>query len=161
MIPYPVHFSAARPEHFTRLQLLLRVAVFIALGVLSVSFGTIFAFVYLALPLYAASRLASLGSAHAYLHEDGPRVKKALHWLASVFAWVGLVVDRLPAHQANETVTVEIDDTSPEPTPGTAIARILTGLPSALVLLILGWLGMFVWLWAALSILFVARVGAW
>jgi hypothetical protein len=161
MIPYPVHFSAPQPERFTRLQLLLRIAVFVALGMVSVSFGTIFAFVYLALPLYAASRLASLGDARTYLREDGPRVTRALHWLASVFAWVGLVADRLPAHRAEETVYLEIDDTWPEPTTSTAITRILTGLPSAFVLMILGWLGMFVWLWAALSILFVARVGAW
>lgn len=156
---YPVHFSAQRPERYSRVQLLLRLAVFVALGILSVSFGTIFAFVYIALPLYAAVRLASLGSAQAYVREDGPRVTKALHWLASLFAWVGLVADRLPARDAGETVWLRVDETMPEPTPGTAILRILTSLPSALVLMLLGWLGMFVWLWAALSILVAERVG--
>jgi hypothetical protein len=159
MTPYPVHFNAARPEHYSRVQLLLRLVVFVALGTLSVSFGTIFALVYIALPLYAAVRLASFGSAHAYVREDGPRVTKGLHWLASLFAWVGLVADRLPAREAHETVWLSVDETMPQPTPGTAIVRILTSLPSALVLMLLGWLGMFVWLWAALSVLVAERVG--
>jgi hypothetical protein len=38
------------------------------------------------------------------------------------------------------------------------IWRVLTGIPSALVLGILAWIGTFVWLWAALSILISERV---
>lgn len=159
MTTYPVHFIVERPMRFTRVQLLIRLIAFLLLGMLSVSFGTIFAFVFVALPLYAAIRLASLGSAPAYFREDGPRVQKMLHWLASVCAWVGLVADKLPAREAHETVSLSIEDTSPQPTVGTAVLRLVTGLPSALVLIVLGWIGMFVWVWAALSILFAERVG--
>jgi hypothetical protein len=96
----------------------------------------------------------------AYFRQYGPRVVAALRWLAAVCAWAGLVAERLPSRSPAETVTVEIEDTPHRVlSPSSAIWRVLAGIPSALVLAILGWLGMFVWLWAALSILFTERVG--
>ena len=78
----------------------------------------------------------------------------------AVCAWAGLVAERLPSRSPAETVTIEVEDTPHRAlTPSTAIWRIAAGLPSALVLAILCWLGMFVWLWAALTILFTERVG--
>ena len=46
MTPYPVHYSVPRPKQASRLQLLIRVCAFLALGLLGVSFGSIFAFAF-------------------------------------------------------------------------------------------------------------------
>jgi hypothetical protein len=156
---YPVHYSVARPDRFTRVQLLVRFAVFIVLGMLGLSFATIFALAYLALPVYAAVRIGSLGTGRDYAREDRRRVFGLLQWFASLSAWVGLVAERLPARSPDETVSLTVEDMTPRTTAGSASLRILTGLPSALVLMVHCWLGVFVWLWAAISILFRERVG--
>jgi hypothetical protein len=154
---YPVRFHVERPARFARFQLLVRVVAFLALGILGVSFGTVFAFAYLALPVFAALRLGSRDPA-TYVEQDGARVVAGLHWFAAICAWTGLVTDRLPSRSPPETVELAVAPTS-QPTPGSALWRVITGLPSALVLAILGFIGSFVWFWAALSILFTERIG--
>jgi hypothetical protein len=157
---YPVHYSVEHPPRFSRINLLIRVLAFVAIGVLGLSFGSVFLFAYLALPVIAAIRLSGARDPDAYLKQDGPRVVSALRWLAAISAWAGLTAERLPSRSPAETVTVEVDETPHRTaTPGSAIWRVLAGIPSALVLAFLGWVGMFVWLWAALSILFTERVG--
>jgi hypothetical protein len=155
VLPYPVHYDVVRPGHFTRLQLLIRVIAFCALGLVGLSFGTLFLFAYLALPVLAATRMASRG---AYVAGDGPRVVAGLRWFAAVSAWAGLIAEHLPGRAPEETVQLEVALTG-QPTSRSAIARVLYGLPSAFVLAILCWLGALVWLWAALSILLFERVG--
>jgi hypothetical protein len=155
---YPVHYSVERPPRFTRVQLLIRVIAFCALGVIGLSFGTMFLVAYLALPVFAASRVASQRD-REYADRDGPRVVGVLRWVAAITAWAGLVAERLPGRAPEETVRLEIAG-RPRPTPGSAMWRIVTGLPSAVVLAVLCWVGMFVWLWAALSVLVTERVGA-
>jgi hypothetical protein len=95
-----------------------------------------------------------------YVSEDGPRVLGLLRWFAALSAWVGLITDRLPARSPAETVSLAIEG-SPRPTPASAMWRVITGLPSALVLALLCWLGCLVWLWALLSILVRQQVGTW
>lgn len=158
MIEYPVRYQVERTPRFTRLQLLVRFLAFCALGVLGVSFGTIFAFAYLALPIFAAARLAG-DRGDPYVTADGPRVVGVLRWFAAVSAWAGLVVERLPGRAPDETVRLHVDFTA-RPTSASAVTRILYGLPSALVLSILGCVGAFVWLWAALGVLFRERIGS-
>jgi len=158
--PYPVHYHVGSPLRFTRLQLLLRVVAFCALGMIGLSFGAVFMCAYLALPVIAAVRVSSR-DAEAYVQEDGPIIVDALRWFAAVSAWVGLITDQVPSKTPDETVKIEIDRTvHPHPTPSSAIWRVVTGLPSAFALCVLCWIGAFVWLWAALSILFVQRIGS-
>jgi hypothetical protein len=161
MLPtYPVHYTVERPTRFSRLQLLIRVLVFCALGAIGVSFGLAFIVGFLALPIFAAVRLTSRGDKpHAYVAEDGPHVISVLRWFAALSAWVGLVADELPRRSPDEIVQLDVDPDA-KPTPGSALLRLITGIPSAFVLALLGWVGAFVWLWAALSILFTKRVGA-
>jgi hypothetical protein len=155
---HPVHYYIEKPERFTRLQLAVRVVAFCALGVLGLSFGMVFLFAYLALPVFVASRLATGRDPRSYLEREGQHVLSALRWFAALSAWAGLVAEHLPGSSPEEAVTIEVEG-SPNPTTSSAFWRILTGLPSAIVLAILGWFGVFVWMWAALSILFVQRVG--
>jgi hypothetical protein len=159
MNSYPVHFDVEPVARFTRAQLLVRLVAALALGALHFSLGTVFWLAYLLLPIYAASRIATLGSAAEYSRRDGPRVTRALHWLAAVNAWAGLVVEALPAHGPEETVRMTLDPTPVASSPMSALLRIVTGLLSALVLGIFGCLGVFVWIWAAISILVRESVG--
>ena len=157
---YPVHYSVEHPQRFSRINLLVRVLAFIAIGVLGLSFGSVFFFAYLILPVLAAIRLAGAADPAAYARQDGPRIVGALRWFAAICAWAGLIAERLPSRSPDETVRIEVEDSPHRAlTPGSAIWRIIAGIPSAIVLAILGWLGCFVWLWAALSILFTERVG--
>lgn len=155
---YPVHYSVTPPSRFTPIQLLVRVTAFVAVGAVGLSFGTLFALVYLLLPLIAASRLLSLGDSTAYVREDGPRIAAALRWIAAVSAWAGLVVDELPLGGSPDSVRLSIEG-APRPTPTTAMLRVLMGLPSALVLAFLCAVGVFVWLWAAASVLVTQQIG--
>jgi hypothetical protein len=134
------------------------VVAFCALGVLGLSFGMVFLFAYLALPVFAASRLASGRDPDLYLEREGQYIRSALRWFAALSAWAALVAEHLPGSSPEEAVVVEIEGWS-NPTPSSAFWRILTGLPSAIVLALLGWIGVLVWIWAAFSILFVQRVG--
>ncbi len=158
MTGYPLRYSVAQPARFDRFQLLVRIIAFCALGMLGLSFGALFAFAYLALPVYAASRLAATDESNEYALRDGPRVLGALRWLAAVSAWASLVADRLPSRSADETVQLSLQG-QVRPSAVSAIWRVASGLPSALVLAVLGWIGVLVWLWAALSVLINERVG--
>src|SRR5262249_53288995 len=158
MTPYPVRYTIEQPARFSRLQLLIRLIAFCALGVLGLSFGTFFWFAFLALPVFAAVQLASREPA-AYLDQDGDRVIRALRWVAAISAWAGLVAEQLPAKSPDETLTLAIDRTA-RPTSRSAILRVLYGLPSAMVLSLLGCIGVFVWGWGAVSGLVPGRVGA-
>ncbi|MEZ4448408.1 MAG: DUF4389 domain-containing protein [Nannocystaceae bacterium] len=157
---HPVHFAVERPARFTPVQLLIRMVAFVVLGALGLSFGTLFSIAYVALPAYAAARIASLGSAEAYRRCDGARVRGILGWLAAVSAWVGLVTDRLPAASPDETIGLWIEDDGAAPTAGGALFRLLSGFPSAFVLMFVGAVGVVVWIWAALSILVRSQVPA-
>lgn len=157
MNAYPVHYSVDKPLVFTRLQLLVRVLAFVVLGMLGLSLGLLFMAAYVALPVFAASRLSSRDSA-SYLAEDGPRVVRALRWFAAVFAWLGLATETLPLRSPDETVHLEVEP-SGQPTASSALWRLLIGLPSALLLGLLAFVGGFVWLWSALMVLLNERVG--
>jgi hypothetical protein len=157
---YPVHYSVEHPPHFSRIGLLVRVVAFIALGALGLSFGALFSFAFLILPVIAACRVSGRRDPQAYWREDGPRVLGALRWLAAISAWAGLTAERLPGSSADEIVRLELEDAPHRAaTPGSAIWRVITGIPSAIVLGLLCWIGVFVWAWAALSILLWERVG--
>lgn len=156
MHAYPVHYQVSRPQRFARPQLAIRVLAFAALGVLGLPFGMVLLFAYLALPAFAAARIAN--SADEYLTEDAPRVLRVLEWFAALSAWAGLITERLPMHTPDEYVHVVVEG-HPHPSVRSALWRVLNGLPNALALLLAGWVGVFVWLWAALSVLISEKVG--
>ena len=159
---YPVHFAAQPAERFTRLQLGLRILALIAIGVTGASTGGLYCILYLGLPVLAAVRIATLGSAAAYASGDGPLILAGLRWAAAVTSWLGLAVENLPQKSPDEVMRLEISGT-PAASPGTAALRILLGLPSAFVLGVLSFVGFFVFCWAAVTIVFGQRVApsAW
>lgn len=158
MNTYPVHYSVDKPAQFDRLQLVIRILALVVLGILGLSLGLLFWVAYLALPVIAAVRLSNGRDPVDYLERDGPRILRALRWFAAIYAWFGLVSDKLPHRSPDETVRVEIER-SGQPTPASALVRLFFGLPSMLVLGLLGLIGWLVWIWSALMVLVEKRVG--
>lgn len=156
---YPIQVAITEPERFSRSQLLIRFAALFVLARLRLSIGSLLALAYVALPVYAAIRTASLGASENYLRTDGQRLIRALNWAVAVTAWAAFASERIPAKSPDETVVLTVDGPPPRFSTGAVLLRIVTGLPSALVLMVIGCLGGLVWLWAAISILFTQRVG--
>lgn len=154
MNTYPVHYHLDPPATSTRLLLAIRLVAFAALGLLGLSFGVVFLFAFVALPAFAAYRLSR--APEKYAQEDGPRVLRGLRWFAAISAWMGLTTERLPDQIDAVRLTV---DGQPHLQPKAVLWRVITGIPSALVLGVLGFVGLFVWVWAAVSILVRERVG--
>ena len=157
MIHYPVHYAVEKPERFTRVLLVARVLAFLVLGMFGLSLGSLFVIACVALPVVAAIRLAGRAPADV-LASDGPRLVRALRWYAAVYGWFGLVTERMPSRSPDETVHVDVE-IGGTPTVGSCLLRIVFGIPSAIVLALLAVVGSFVWLWAALCVLFRERIG--
>src|SRR4051812_7029992 len=107
MRSYPVQFDAVRPLHFDRVQIAVRVLLFVILGFVGASLGWLFVLLYLGLPALAASFVSTRG-AERYLAEIGPRVMRALRWVLAVYAYLSLVTDRLPI-DTDAGVVLEIE----------------------------------------------------
>ena len=150
---YPVHFEALPNERFTRLQLGLRILALLALGVIGVSTGGFYCVLYFGLPVLAAVRIAMLGTSQAYAETDGTHLLSGFRWAAAVTSWLGLAVEELPRQSPDEVVRLSIDGAA-RLSPGAAALRVFFGIPSALVLGVLSFVGVFVFCWAAVSVLF-------
>lgn len=155
MMRYPVTFDVAPPERFDRVQVLLRVLILAVLGMIGVSGGWVVLLLYLALPAAAAVVVESRG-AEAYLVRTAPEVERVLRWLLSLSAYMTFLSDRFPA--GKETmVTFEVTPTG-VPTRNGALLRLLTSLPEALVLAVVGIVAGFVSFVSCLFVLLAARV---
>lgn len=153
-----VYFHVAKPDRYSPMQLLLRLAAAALLGMLGQSFGLVFILLYVGLPAYAALRLQQ-DDGTAFAQDDAPRLTRALHWLASVYAWLGLIVDRLPKQEPSETVEFRVSSGPPPRDSGAALRRVLSGLPSLVILAIMNVAGLVVWLFAAVSVIFSRQIG--
>lgn len=154
MISYPVFFSVPRPERFNRAQLALRLVILAVLSIVGITMGAVFGLLYLALPIFAAIAVSTKG-ARRFLDEDAPRYARGLRWVMSAYAYMMLLTDHLPSAPGDD-VRFDIDPGAhpgPGPSTGTALLRLLTSLPSAFVLALLGLVSWIVWLVAALMIL--------
>lgn len=158
MIDYPVHYEVAHPPRYGRVQLLVRLLVLVVLGWVGLSFTAMFTLAYVLLPIVAAIRLGAVGLDEEEARQDRRRLVNAIHWFAAVCAWLGLTSDRLPLARPGEIARLGVE-CSGRPTAGSALLRLVTGLPSALVFGLLAAIGVFVWLWGAVSVLLFARVG--
>jgi hypothetical protein len=157
---FPVHYVAEKPSRYTRAQLVARLVGILALGLIGTSLGAFYVLAYVALPAFAAVRLVGGRDPAAYLAEDGPRILRGLRWFAAVYAWFGLVAEGLPFRTTDATVHVDVEPVG-RPTASLALWRLVTGLPSALFLVVLCWVAGLVWLWAGILVLARQRVSGW
>lgn len=147
---YPVVVEVSGPAMFERPQIVLRgVLLFLASAVLG-GFGFL-GLIYLVLPAVAAVLVSQKGGKR-YLEEDGPALTRALGVVVGVLAYLIILTDRLPGIDGESDVRFEVTR-SGSPTPGSALLRILTAIPSAIVLGLLGFVSAVVWVLAAIMVL--------
>jgi hypothetical protein len=139
---YPVRVEVISPNKFDRFQLLLRIALSVAFGVIGVSLGWLAGVLYFVLPVVASIAISTKG-ADDYLASFGQRLWRALTWLLGLSAYMLLVVDHAPDPEQPD-VRIELDPAA-RPSAGSALARLITSIPSAFVL----------WLLSIVSALFV------
>lgn len=153
---FPVHVEVDLPTapRFERVQLLLRVVLAIVLGWLGITAGWLALVLFGALPVIAAISISTHGP-ERYLTEVGPRLWRVLAWLMRYSAYMMLLVDRFPATAEDDQVHLDVE-IGGHPTVGSALLRMLTSIPSGLVLGALWLVSGLVWLGLA----FLVLVGA-
>lgn len=146
---YPVQLSVRRLDSYDRIQILLRLLVGMGLGWLGLTGGTLLCVFYLLLPALAGIALSTRGAEY-YKTELGPKLWRVLEWLFALSAYMLLITDRFPVdHERDVRTDLRITST---PTIGAALLRLVTSLPSALVL---GLLGCVSWVLAVISVVTV------
>ena len=131
MTPHPIQIEVRSPEHFDRIQLVLRLGVMILLAALGISGAWVAGLLYLLLPLAAAITISSEG-ADAYTRDVAPQLWRALRWLLELSAYMMLLTDRFPTADG-DSVRSEVRFTA-HPSVASAIGRVFTTIPAALVL---------------------------
>ena len=142
----PVTFDVERPQTFERAHVFLRIAVLIVIGWIGHPYGLL----WIGLPIVAAILVSQKGG-QRYVEENGPTVTRVLGWILGVVAYVGLLTDRLPG-PGEHPVRFQIER-SGSPTVRSALLRILYAIPNLIVLAIVGFVGVFVWVVAVISVL--------
>jgi len=131
MRPYPVDVIVESPARFERVQVALRFALAVVLGFVGFTAGWVGFLLYLVLPVIAAIAISSSGP-EAYVSEAGPRLWRAVSWVIAFSAYMLLLTDRFPVG-ADATCRVGLRTTG-TPTVGGALARLVTSIPTAIVL---------------------------
>ncbi len=152
---HPVQLDVQSPAHFDRMQLAIRLVIAMVLGWFGITMGWLMSLLYVVLPLLAAGVIATVGR-DGYVREQGPQLWRVITWLLRWEAYMLLLVDRPPS-AALVDVTVELRPTG-APTLGSALLRLVTSLPSGLVLALLGVASSLLWLLAALFIVLGAPI---
>jgi len=119
------------------------------LGWLGFSAGWLACLLFAELPLIAAISIAS--TRDAYLKKTAPSMWSVLVWLLRFSAYMLLIVDRFPTGEDHSVVT-EIRYTG-QPTTGSALTRLVTSIPSGIMLMLLWCVSSFLWVVAALTVL--------
>jgi hypothetical protein len=148
---YPVVFDVgSRPERYDRAQAVLRLLLLIAFSFAGSLFGWLFGVVYLLVPLLAAILVSQAGG--GYLSKDGERATRWLRWLVAAYAYLLFLTDRFPSGAAEDDIRFEVR-TGGEPTVGSALTRLVTSLPSAVVLALLGLVAAIAWVIELVTVL--------
>jgi hypothetical protein len=153
---YPATFDIVRPtQQFDKAQVLLRIVIVIVIGWLA---SWLFGAAYWVLPIVAAVMIAQKG-APEYLAgaETGPT--RWLRYVMGFFSYISFASDKLPFDNP-DSVNLQVRP-SGTPTVGSALLRIILGIPHAIVLSIIGIAFVIVWIIAAISILINGTYPGW
>lgn len=156
---YPVDVDVVVPARFQRGQLALRIVMAIVLGWLGVTVGWIVCMLFAVLPLVAAIAI-SVRSSERFLDEVAPKVWRMLDWLLQLSAYMLLLVDTFPTRSTATAVCIDIRFTG-KPTLVTALGRLVTSIPSLVVLCVLWLISGFLWLLAAVCVIGSYPQPAW
>ena len=134
-MPAEIQIDLPYPTQLSRAHLLVRLLVAIVLGGLTKGIGGWPGGVlYLVLPAIATILISQHGAVR-YLAGDGPKVVRVLDWILGLFAYMALLTDEFPSTQSK----VRYDFIpSGSPTATSAVLRIFTSIPAAIVIALLG-----------------------
>jgi len=153
---YPATFDVAAPTGpLDKGQVVLRIVIVVVIGWLA---NWILGAAYWVLPILAAVMISQKG-AEQYLAgaEKGP--VRWIRYLMGFFTYISLASDKLPFDDP-DSVNVQVR-TAGSPTVGSALLRIILGIPHAFVLGILGIAFVVVWIISAISILINGTYPDW
>jgi uncharacterized protein DUF4389 len=142
---FPVTFEIERPPSFDRTHVFGRIGALIAIGWIVQPVGLL----WLGLPVVAAILISQKGG-QRYLSEDGPKVTRALNWIVDLVAYIALLTDRLPSREGH-AVRFEVER-SGSPTTRSALRRIVSAIPSVIILAVLTWFATILWFLAMLRV---------
>ena len=148
---YPVRVEITSPTRFDRVQLALRIVLSIVLGWIGITAGWLVCALFGVLPVFAAIAISTKTSKR-FTDDIAPRTWRVLEWLLQLWAYMALLVDELPTG-GDHPVRVSIRFTG-TPTVGSALWRLVTSIPSGLVLGALWIVSGVFWLIAAIAVLF-------
>ncbi len=151
MATYGATFDIDRPERYDRTQIAIRLLILIVLSILAGSMGWVHGLLYLGLPVVAAILISQKG-AKQFHAESGQNITMWLRYAIAFYAYMGLLTDRLPNEDPRQTMRFNVAPNG-EPTPGNVLLRIITAIPHAIVLAILGIVAVVLGIIAAISIL--------
>ena len=150
MRDYPVDVEVFSPPHFDRIQLLLRLGIAIVLGWIGITAGWLVCLLFATLPLIAATAVTTISS-DGYHRDFAPRLWRVLSWMLQLSAYMVLLVDRFPTGSEGD-VRTNIRFTG-RPTPGSAMLRLITSIPSGVALCVLWFFSGLLWLVAFIIVL--------
>lgn len=145
----------APPLQMSRVNVLLRFLLAGAVGVVTGVLGWPCGLLYLGVPVVSAVLLSQHRS-ERFLTRDARILARVYGWLMGFHAFMGLLTDRFPLDADREPVHYE-GETTGTPTVGSAMLRILTSIPIAIVLALIAIGSALVWLVSASSILLAGR----
>lgn len=143
---YPVQLQIQSPPQFDRVQLLLRLLIAIALGWVGLTAGAVVLLLYVALPAIAGVALSTRT-------DVGAQVWRVLQWLCAFSAYMLFLTDRFPVEL--DATRAELHPTG-QPTVGSALSRLVTSIPSALVLALLSCISC-IFAWVSIVTILVDR----
>jgi hypothetical protein len=150
---HPVQFSVDRPTRASRLHVITRVVILLALA--AVCSSSVYWILYLMLPAIVALVVVQKGAERA-MAEEGTRAIQVLRWLASAYAYLFLLTDTLPTTGAGP-VDLRIEP-GPPPTPTSALLRLVYSIPALVLLTLLTLVASVLWLVGAIWILAAERM---
>jgi hypothetical protein len=154
MTTHPVRLATEPGERLDRVHVAVRLALLLALAAIGCS--SLYWLLYLSLPALVALLISSKGP-ERYLAEDGPRLVRALRWLAGAYAYLWLLTDAFPTGDGDAAVQLEVE-TGGAPTMGSALLRLVYSLPALLLLAILSFAATILWIIGAIAILVTRRL---
>lgn len=155
---HPVQLDVQSPAHFDRVQLVLRLVLVILLAWVGLSTGWVGFALYLLLPAATAIAVSSEGR-DAYRQDFVPPLWRVLRWLFELSAYMMLITDRFPTADG-ELVHADLRITG-QPTIGSALGRLVTSIPNALVLAVLGIGSGILTVFAVIVVLAAAPMPGW
>jgi hypothetical protein len=151
MAAYGATFDIKPQETYDRTQVVIRILILIVLSILAGAFGWISGALYIGIPVVAAILISQKG-AQTYFAESEQNITLWLRYVVAFYAYMGLLTDKLPNQDLNEIVRFEVTPAG-EPSPGNVLVRIITAIPHAIVLGLLGIVAFVLLVIAAIMIL--------